>query len=126
MGIEKVGISFNEYCANNKILKVLLPLSVPILLVTAVIRFLQNFISIGSVASALVYVGFILGVLLTFAKSEYKMMSIGIGICILDYAYAVLMSLIKYQSISWGSLIYILIWGFFAFMAYKKSIKLGI
>lgn len=125
MGIEKVGMAFHEYCVSNKILKVLLPLSMPVLLVTAALGFIQDFVSLGSVLGALIYVGFFLGILLTFAKSEYRILSIGLCIHAAGYVFGIVKLLIKYHSLSWSSLIYILAWGFFAYMAYKKSIKMA-
>lgn len=122
MQLEKVGNVWHEYCLTNRILKILLPLNIPLLMITAILRNLQNFVSLGSVPGVLVYVGFVTGVLLTFAKSEYRMLSIGIGIYLLDYVYAIARSLFKYHSINWSSMMYLLIWGYFAYAAYKKSI----
>jgi uncharacterized integral membrane protein len=125
MGIEKVGIAFNEYCCNNKFLKVLLPINIPLLFICAILRNVQNFISIGSSTGAIVFFGFILSVLLTFSKSEYRMLSIGLGIYSLDYVYSIVRYLFKYQTLNWNSIIYFVVWGFFAFMAYKKSLRIN-
>jgi uncharacterized integral membrane protein len=125
MGIEKVGIVFNEYCCNNKFLKVLLPINIPLLFIFAILRNVQNFISIGSSTGTIVYIGFILSVLLTFSKSEYRMLSIGLGVFSLDYVFNILRSLFKYHLLNWSSIIYLVVWGFFAFMAYKKSLRMN-
>lgn len=125
MGIEKVGSVFHEYCVQNKILRLVLPISEILLLVTAVLKVVENFISIGSLMSAAVYILFFLAVLLTFAKSDYRVLSLGIGISIFDYVFVFFRNLISYRILSWNSLVYILAWGFFAYMAYKKSIKLA-
>lgn len=125
MGIEKVGIVFNEYCCSNKFLKVLLPINIPLLFVFAVLRNVQNFISLGSLVGTVVFIGFILSVLLTFSKSEYRMLSIGLGIYALDYIFNILRSLFKFHYINWSSVLYLALWGFFAFMAYKKSLRMG-
>lgn len=125
MGIEKVGIVFNEYCCNNKFLKVLLPINIPLLFIFAILRNVQNFISIGSSTGTIVYIGFILSVLLTFSKSEYRMLSIGLGVFSLDYVFNILRSLFKYHLLNWSSIIYLVVWEFFAFMAYKKSLRMN-
>lgn len=123
MQLEKVGSVWHEYCLANKVLKILLPLNIPLLMVTAVLRNLQNFISLGSAAGVIIYVGFITGILLTFAKAEYRMLSVGMGIYMLDYVYGISRSLLKYHNINWGSIMYLLVWGYFTYAAYKKSIK---
>lgn len=125
MGIENVGIVFNEYCCNNKFLKVLLPINIPLLFIFAILRNVQNFISIGSSTGAIVFFGFILSALLTFSKSEYRMLSIGLGIYSLDYVYSIVRYLFKYHILNWSSIIYLVVWGFFAFMAYKKSLRIN-
>ncbi|MFR3729060.1 hypothetical protein [Lacrimispora sp.] len=124
MSIEKVGIVFKEYCSSNKFLKILLPINIPLLFIMAILRNVQNFISMGSVTGTIIYVGFLLSVLLTFAKSEYRMLSIGIGIYAIDYIYTILHSLFKYHRLNWSSIIYLLIWGYFSFTAYKKSLQI--
>lgn len=125
MGIEKVGVVFQEYCLNHRILKVLLPLSMPILLVSAILRVVQTFISLGSVVSVVVFVGYILGILLVFAMSEYQIMAIGIGIYSLGYVITLLRTLISIHMLSWSSALYLVIWAFFAYLAYQKSIQLS-
>ncbi len=123
MGIEKVGVVFYDYCCNNRFLKVLLPINIPLLFIMAFLRIIQNFISFGSAAGTIIYIVFFLSILLTFAKSEYRILSIGIGIYALDYIINILRSLFKFHSLNWSSIIYLLVWGFFAYMAYKKSLR---
>lgn len=125
MGIEKVGVVFNEYCLEHKILKILLPLSVPILIIAAVLRDVQSLVSLGSAVTAVAFVGYIIGILLAFAKAEYQMMALGMGLYSIGYAIYFLRSLIKYQVFGWSSAIYLLVWGFLAYLAYKKSIELN-
>ena len=125
MEIEKVGAVFQDYCISNKILKILLPLGIPMLMIGAVLNDLDNFVRLGVGISVIAYVAVILGILLTFARSEYKMMSIGIGIYVIGYIYNIVYYLIKYHTISWSSILYSFIWGFFTFMAYKKSLRIN-
>jgi len=121
MGIEEVGVVFYEYCIQNRFLKLLLPISNILLLAAAVLKNVQNIISMGSLMSTIVYVVFILAVLLSFAKADYKNMSIGMGLYMLDYAYEFFRSLVKYQRLNWSALAYLVLWTFFAGMAYLKS-----
>lgn len=125
MEIEKVGAVFHDYCLSNKILKIMLPLGIPMIMIGALLKGVDHFINLGSGINVIAYVAVILGILLTFAKSEYKMMSIGIGIYVLGFLYNTVVFLIKYQSISWTSILYALIWGFFSYMAYKKSLRIN-
>lgn len=125
MGIEKVGVVFNEYCMEHKILKILLPLSVPILIIAAVLRDVQSLVSLGSVVTAAAFIGYIIGILLAFAKAEYQIMAFGMGLYSIGYAISFLRSLIIYQVFGWGSVIYLLVWGFLAYLAYMKSIALS-
>lgn len=125
MGIEKVGAVFHEYCSQNKFLKVLLPINLPLLFIMAGLRVFQNFVNLGSGVGVVVYVGFILGVLLTFAKAEYQMLSIGIGILCFDYVYGFVHTLFRFHRLNWSSILYLLMWGLFAYMAYKKSLRLN-
>lgn len=123
MGIEKVGVDFYDYCCNNRFLKVLLPINIPLLFIMAILKIIQNFISFGSAANTIIYIVFILSILLTFAKSEYRILSIGIGIYAFDYIINILRSLFKYHSLNWGSIIYLIFWGFIAYKSYKKSLR---
>lgn len=125
MGIEKVGFVFNEYCLEHKILKILLPLSMPILIAAAGLRDLQLLISFGSLVSTVTYICYILGILLVFAKAEYKVMALGMGIYSLGYVFSFLRSLIQLHRFNWSAAIYLLLWGFFTYLAYKKSIQLS-
>lgn len=125
MGIEKVGVVFNEYCLEHKILKILLPLSVPILIIAAILRDVQSLISLGSAVTAAAFICYIIGILLVFAKAEYQIMALGMGLYSIGYAISFLRSLIKYQMFSWSAAIYLLVWGFLAYLAYKKSIALS-
>lgn len=126
MGIEKVGIVWHEYCSNNKFLKILLPISIPLLLITAVIRLIENFVSFGSAAAVVIYVLFILGILLVFANSAYQILAMGFGIAAVDSVCSILRNLFKsHPTFNWSAFLYVFIWGFFAYLAYKKSFKIN-
>lgn len=123
MNFEQVCQSLNVYFGQKPIFKVLLPLSVPLMMVCVVLQEVGRFISLGSVVSAVTYIGFFLGLLLVLSTCNFKMAAIGLGIFALGYAYHVIYSLIKYQYINYSSVIYLLLYGFLAYEAYKKSIK---
>lgn len=125
MKFEKVGMALLEYCQENRILKVLLSLDVILLIGSAVINLLGNFISMGSLVNSLAGWIFYLGIILVIARSNYKMLSIGLGIALIECVYQILRSLIKYKSLSWGALIPALIYGFFVYQAYRKSLKIN-
>jgi len=125
MNFEQVCQSLNVYFGQKPLFKVLLPLSVPLMFVCVILQELGRFVSLGSVVSALSFIGFFVGILLVLSNCNFKMAAIGFGIYALGYVYNVLLSLIKYQYINYSSIIYLLLYGFFAYEAYKKTIKVN-
>ena len=51
-----------------------------------------------------------------------RMLAIALGIWAVDYAYGFLSSLIRFHSLSYGTLLYLVVYGLLAFLAYKKSL----
>ena len=125
MKFEEVCQTLNAYFTKKNFMNVLLPLSVPMLLVCAILRFVMNFISLGSVLSAVTYFGFFFALLMVLSLCNFKMAAIGLGIYALDYAYSLLYNLIRYQYVSASTVIYFIVFGFFAYEAYKKTIISG-
>ncbi len=121
MKFERVCQSLNVYFAQHPVFKVLLPLSVPIMLVCAVLEVVGRFISLGGVVNILVFWGFLLGLLLVLSLCNFKMASIGLVIDGAGYVLSFLINLIRYHYVSYSSLLYVLLFGFFAFQAYRKS-----
>lgn len=91
MKFEQVCQSALAYFQQHPVFKILLPISMPVMLVCVVLSLLQNLISLGGFVSAL------------------------------DYLLAFLVSLIRYHSLSYGALVYLVVYGGLAFLSYRKS-----
>lgn len=122
MKFEQVCQTLNAYFAQHSLFRILLPLSVPVMIVCAAIQLVSSFISIGSVASAIVLFAFYLFLVLTISTCNFRMTAAGLGIYALYYVIALVKNLIKFRSLSWGALIYLVVYGGLAFLAYKKSV----
>ena len=105
MKFEQVCQSGLAYFQQHPVFKVLLPISMPLMLGCAILRLVQNLISLGAFVSALVFLGFFLMMLLTLAQCNFRMVGIGFGLFALDYLWTFLSTLIKYHSLAYGSLL---------------------
>lgn len=121
MKFEQVCQPLNAYFAQHPVFRILLPLAIPLMLGCAGLNLLAFFISLGGVVNALVYLGFFLALLLVVSTCNFRMASVGLGLYALDYLLSMLRTLIKYHSMPYSSLIYCLVFGYLAFLAYRKS-----
>ena len=125
MKFEQVCQSINAFFAQNPIIRVLLPLSAPLMFVCVALQVLGNFISLGSVMSAVSYIGFLFMLILVLSECKFKMASIGLAIYAATYVYSLLRSIFKYHTVNWVSVIYLLLFGYFAFQSYRKSLQIN-
>lgn len=125
MKFEQVCQNLNAYFSEKAIGRTLLPLSVPLMLGCAVLRLVSYFISIGSFASALVFLVFFAALLLVLSTCNFRMTAIGLGVYAAYYVCAVLRSLIVSHTLAWGSLLYLAAYGYLAYAAYRKSVSLN-
>ncbi len=121
MKFENVCQTLNQYFKQNAIFRVLMPFAMIGMYVCAGLSLLGNFIYLGSLMNPLLYIGFWLFALLTLSNCDFKSAANGFGIYGIGYIYSVLYSLIKYKSLAYGALLYVALYGYFAFMAYRKS-----
>lgn len=122
MKIEQLGQTLREYLSQFSMTRVLLPLASVLLYVFAGLRLLGHFISLGSLVSTLVYVLFFAALLLVFANCRFRDIAIASGIMGIMFLISLLQSLFKFHSLSYSSLIYLLLYGLVAFLSYKKSL----
>lgn len=122
MKFEQVCQPLNAYFAQHPVFRVLLPVSMPAMIICAAIHLVSGFISIGSVASALVLVLFCLFLILTVSTCSFRMSAVGLSVYAAYYIISWLKNLIRFHSLSWVSLIYLAVYGGLAFLAYRKSI----
>lgn len=123
MKFEQVCQSGLMYFQQHPVFKILLPISMPLMLGCAILRLVQNLISLGAFVSALVFLGFFLMMILTLAQCNFRMVGIGLGLFALDYLWTFLSTLIKYHSLAYGALLYLVVYGGLAFLSYKKSVS---
>lgn len=122
MKLEIVGQALYSYFSEHNLFKVLLPLSVVIMLICGVLNVLGSFISLGGAVNAVIDISLIVALLLVFSQSNYRMLAIGLALEAFPYLWTVLRSLFAFHYLAWYALIYLLVYGALAFLAYKKSI----
>lgn len=119
--IENVSSELKTYFEGKPIISSLLAFDMYILLGCSALRFLDVFVNLGSIISALLYYVFILGILLCLAKKNFFALTIGLGIeALINLIYIIRYLPGDYGFFSWSSLFGLAIYGFFAFMAFKK------
>lgn len=121
MKFEQVCQAGLAYFQQHPVFRVLLPISMPLMLGCAALRLVGNLISLGGFVSALLFVGFFLALFLTLAQCNFCMAGIGLGLLAADYLWSLLHSLIKYHSVSYAALVYLIVYGGLAFLSYQKS-----
>lgn len=121
MKFEQVCQSALTYFQQHPIFKVLLPISIPLMYVCVLIRLVENLISLGSFVSGIVFLGFFLMLFLTLAQCNFRMAAFGLAGFALDYLLTFLVNLIRWHSVAYGTLLYLVVFGGLAFLSYKKS-----
>lgn len=124
MKFEQVCQPLNAYFSQHPLFRVLLPLSIPLMLLCAALRLVDFFISLGLVATV-AYLAFFLFLILTISTCNFRMAAAGLGLFALDYVFSLVRSLMKYHTLSYVSVIYLLLFGYLAFLAYRKSAVLN-
>lgn len=122
MKFEQVCQSALMYFQQHPIFKILLPISMPLMFVCVLLRLVNNLISLGGFVSALAFLGFFLMLFLTLAQCNFRMVAFGLCGFTLDYVITFLVNLIRWHSIVYSSLLYIVVFGGLAFLSYKKSV----
>lgn len=126
MKLEIVGQTLYQYFSENRFFKVLLPLDLVFLLGAAFLNVFSFFIDMGGFVHQILIFGFILGVLLTFSKSNYLMLTAGFSLWALKYLLFIFYILLCYRSFPWNEMLPFVIYGALAFQSYKKSIKINL
>lgn len=123
MKFEQVCQSALAYFQQHPVFRILLPLSIPIMFVAALLDILGIFVSLGSFVNALIFFAFFLALFLTLAQCNFRMAGIGLGVYALSSLIVLLIDIIKYKFMPYGTLVHLLVYGFLAFLAYKKSVS---
>lgn len=125
MKFEQVCQTMNRYFMQKGIFKIMLPISTPIMIVCVGLQLLNRLISLGGAMGTLTYIGAWLSLILVISRCAFKIAAFGMGGLALGYLYTFLHSIIKYHSVNYSALIYVLLFCVFAYQAYKKSIVIN-
>ncbi len=125
MKFEQICKSMNIFFAQNAAMRILLPISIPIMMVCLILQWLGYFITLGGAVNAIAFLGFFFSILLVLSTCNFKMVSIGLGIFSLIYVYNIIRSLFKYHTLNWGSIIYFAVFGYLTYQCYKKSVQIN-
>lgn len=111
------------YLSRKPFFNIILPLDVFLVFGGISIVIINHFLNLGGLIYSIAYYSFILGLLLSFANNHDKYLYSGLFTYSAYYAMLVLQSAIfaKYKFLDFYSLITCLIFGYFAYLAYKKS-----
>ena len=113
--IENVNNELKKYFESKPIISSLLGSDMILLYGCVALMLLNSFVYLGGIISGILLYVFILAVLLCLANNNFNALMIGLGV-------QVLIELISFRyGFYWSTLYAVLIYGFFAFMAYKKS-----
>lgn len=120
--IENVSNELKKYFESKPIVSSLLGLDMIIIYVSVALMALSSFVYLGGIISGLLFYVFILSILLCLANKKFDALMIGLGVkAILEIISFFRQLFNKYLGFSWGALFAVLIYGFFTYMAYKKT-----
>lgn len=125
MKFEQVCKSMNTFFTQNAVIRILLPISIPIMMVCVILQWIGCFIALGGAINAVAFLGFFFTVVLVMSTCNFKIVSWGLGIYSMIHVYNIARSLFKYHTLNWGSFIYLVVFGYFAYQCYKKSIQIN-
>lgn len=125
MKFEQICQSLNTYFTQNAIIRVLLPISMPLMFVCVILQILGRFISLGGAMNAIAFLAFFFFLLLVLSNCNFKMAAIGLGIFTITYLYNFVYSLLKYRTFNYNAVIYVLVFGFFTWQAWRKSLQIN-
>lgn len=125
MKFEQVCQKLNEYFTQKHVIRILLPISVPIMFICVALLWLGNFISLGSVTNTICYLGFWFAVVMVLSVCNFRMTAAGFGVYALLHAFNIVRSLIRYHSVDWSGVIYLVLYMYFAYQSYKKSLQIN-
>lgn len=124
MKLEELCPNLSQYIAGNKIFRTLQPFAVPGLLVCVGIQLVGTFISFGSLIYTASFIAFWAFSLLVLSDCNFQVLSIGFALMTFRELGSLMESLFRYKYLAYGTLIYVLLYGYFAYAAYRKHQKL--
>ncbi len=125
MKFEQVCQSLYAFFSQNRIIRAILPYAAPLMFLLEGIHFVGMFIWLGSAVNIISYLGFFFMILLILTLCEFKIAAVGLSIYAAQYLYNILSNILTSRRMEWGSVIYLIIYIFFAYQSYKKSLQIN-
>lgn len=118
---ENISKELRSYFSTNTFFRLALPFDMFVVYGCAGIMIINKFISLGTVLGSVAYYGFIIGLLLSFANDNKKIMYYGLFAYAASHAYTLLLIIVKYRIVNFSSLIDILVFGGIGYLLFKKD-----
>lgn len=120
--IENLNRELKKYLEGKPVVSALLSFDMIVLYVAAGLMLLNLITPLGGFVSGLLLYVLLLGVVLCLANNNFTALMIGLGVKAgIEIVYLLISIFGKYRAFSWSSLYAAVIFGFFAFLAYKKT-----
>ncbi len=120
--IENVSNELRKYFEGKPVISSLLGLDMVLLYGYVALMIINSFFYLGGLISALLFYLFIISILLCLANKNFNVLMIGLGAVAVVNLIEFLVFLFKYESFSWSYLFAVIVYGFFAYSAYKKTL----
>lgn len=121
MNFDKTQQELLSYLKENKIWRNFLPLAEVLLLGSAVLEIASRFVSFGVFSAPIAFLKYV-AIVLVLAKANYKVLTMGLGLLVVDNILGVLTALInRYPRFNASGLFWACIYALFALAAFKKS-----
>ena len=127
MGLSEVQKSLMNYVKGNSITVLLMQISKILVLIHPVYRIIDNFSFLGfltgiiSMFSAVLYLGYLIGLIISFAKNDMVSLGIAFSLVAIDYVIGMIMYSFSINGILWLALY----GGLAALSLYKSTISQG-
>lgn len=123
--IENVSAELKKYFEGKSMFSSLLGIGSYILYGAAALSLLNCIVSLGGFVSAIITYVFILGVLLCLANLDFNALMIGFGAAALGELILLFRGFFSEDGafLSWDALFAVIIYGYFAYASYMKTLK---
>ena len=121
MSFDSIQKELFNYLSAHPIFRIFIPISEAILIVGQIIIILSNvWLHLGFITAALTILVYV-AIVVELSKGNYKVLLIGLLLRMLVYLISIVQSITGgYFGSNLSSVLYLLVWGYFAYEAYKK------
>lgn len=120
MNFDKTQQELLTYLKGHKIWRNFIPVAEALLLITAVLLVIGNFLSFGVFSAPIAFLRY-LAIILVLAKGNYKVLTLGFGLLTVDGILGLFSNLLSYPNSSFSYLFWAIIYGLLTLAAFKKS-----